>query len=131
MHEATIAVSILDHLVSRIDRSIQPVVAEAVYVSLGEFRNVDPESLKFAFDSLKREFPSCESCYLELKTIKATAVCRVNEHTYHASPMNAFRCEQCGSGIGRLVSGEELDITAITLTEKNNMEVMQNARFNN
>ena len=128
MHEATIAVSILDHVMSRVNRSPEPVVAEVVSVRIGEFRNVDPESLTFAFNSLKIDFPNCESCLLELQTIEATATCRVNKHRYHASPANAYRCSQCDSGIGKLLTGEELDITAITLAVENVTEGKQNAR---
>ena len=127
MHEATIAVSILDHITSRINSSAETVVAEVVCVRIGEFRNVDPESLTFAFNSLKLEFPSCESCLLELQTVEAMATCRANKHRYHANPSNAFRCSRCGSGIGMLLTGEELDITAITLAVENSMEAKHNA----
>ncbi len=91
------------------------VRALRVHVIVGEFRNVDSEALTFAFDSLKGLYNETTSCALELETISARALCHDHGHAYHPTLERAFSCEKCGSGIGELACGKELDIINISL----------------
>lgn len=113
MHEATIAQSILN--MAAIKRDSLPASACAIRISvqIGEMRNVEKDSLDFAFENLKSLYKGFENCHLEMNLIKARACCRQADHQYNPRFENAFCCEQCGSGIGKLVAGEELDLVNV------------------
>ncbi|MBX9878810.1 MAG: hydrogenase maturation nickel metallochaperone HypA [Candidatus Obscuribacterales bacterium] len=117
MHETAIAKAILDRITDRLGNLRSTSNATSVQVRVGEFRNVDPESLSFAFDSLKKEYPTCIACTLNLELIETRALCKDGRHEYKASADNAYRCPNCGSAIGTLVSGEELHITKIVVSQ--------------
>lgn len=122
MHEATIAQSILNIISKKLQDTPNTALVSSVHIIIGEFRNVDDESLRFAFDNLKGLYDGCSSCVLETEIIGATANCRGSNHLYHPNPANAFRCTECGDGIGSLVCGEELDVIQIALQSIANEE---------
>ena len=128
MHEATIATNILESISRRITSFDQPVFARSVHVRIGEFRNVDVESLRFAFDSLKDLYPACAGCVFVPELTAAIALCRKQQHKYHPKPANAYRCSQCDGGIGTLLAGEDLAITNIELEVETGSEEFAHAR---
>lgn len=115
MHEAAIAKSILDIVTQRLQSVEAAAHAQSVTVLFGEFRNVDPESVSFAFDNMKSLFAGCSNCRLSISTIVAAAHCKDNHHQYRPQAANAYRCPQCASGIGNLYQGEELDVVNVVL----------------
>lgn len=117
MHEAAIAKAILDRISEHLTGLQQASNASSVSVRVGEFRNVDPDSLSFAFDSLKQNYQACKTCALNLELVEARALCKDARHEYRASADNAYRCPDCSSAIGAMVSGEELDITKIMVAQ--------------
>jgi len=116
MHETVIAWHILDKVRERVGLLDNAGPVQRVSVKVGEFTNVDPESLTFAFDSMKGSYPDCKDSALEIQVIQTVALCREEEHFFHAQPGNSFRCPECGAGIKKVVSGEELEIFDIELT---------------
>ena len=115
MHEATIAQSILDIAVNRFNQMPEAIAVQSIKVQLGEFRNVDLDSLQFAFNSLKTSFKGCSASELKAEIGVAVAICQNCHQQYHPGIDLAFRCDKCGGGIDKLVSGEELNIIGITL----------------
>lgn len=115
MHEATMAQSILKIVSEKLGRTRNVASATRVQVKAGEFRNVDEESLQFAFDNLKGEYAGAENCALEMEIVSARALCNDGQHEYHPEYDHAYRCKICGSGIGKLLCGEELDVVSISL----------------
>lgn len=115
MHEATIAKSILEIVSRQIAQTPGALRAVQVHVVAGQFRNVDRESLEFAFDSLKMLDQGTSGCILQLEMRSATALCRDSQHSYQPCYQQAYRCPFCGSGIGKLISGEELDVVNVRL----------------
>ena len=115
MHEATIAHSILNIVKQRLDQTPHAESAVCVSILVGSFRNVDIESLEFAFDCLKRDIEGCSRCFLKAELVLARAFCQSERHRYSPDLDHQFRCPQCGSGIGELICGEELDVIGITL----------------
>ena len=113
MHEATIAQSILEIAASKREKLPSGACAIKISVRIGEMRNVENDSLDFAFENLKSLYKGFEDCHLEMNLIKARACCRQANHQYNPRFENAFCCEQCGSGIGKLVAGEELDLVDV------------------
>ena len=119
MHEATIAKSILESAVKRAASFSQVV---CINVRIGEFRNVDPESLTFSFDCLKQEFSLLLDTELRIDWVPALAHCRENAHNYKPIADQFFACPTCGSGIGNLVAGKELEITGFIVAEQTEKE---------
>lgn len=130
MHEAAIAESIIEIALTKLKGTTLTGRVGAVEVSIGEFRNVDAESLLFAFDCIKPIFPALENCHLEICLIEANALCRENDHLYRPSLERAFQCPECGGAIGKLISGQELDIVSVTIESTNEDETGRNARVN-
>lgn len=115
MHEATIAQSILNILSSRLAITPDAGCVSNVAVKIGDFRNVDSESLIFAFNSLKSLYAGLSTCTLDIESIKTQAWCSKAGHRYNPSIERGYCCDQCDSGIGQLICGEELDVVKITL----------------
>ena len=87
----------------------------AIHVIIGQFRNIDVDSLKFAFDNIRETYSGCSNCKLEAEVVRARATCRGCSRTYNPDVATSFRCPVCGNGVGQLISGEELDVIGITL----------------
>lgn len=128
MHEASIADAILQTASAKLLTTPEALQVTKVRVSVGEFRNVDPESLQFAFDNMKSQYEGMADCQLEIETVNAEATCQSNEHSYHPQFENAFCCQICGSGIGRMIRGEELNIVSVRM-ETGKTKERENARI--
>lgn len=116
MHELSVARNILEILFARMEQLEKGASAQSIQVTVGEFRNVDPQSLTFAFDSLKLLYPGCGTCELVLLEQPASAICAGDgQHIYRPQYDSVFRCTECGAGISSLRSGEELLVTGITI----------------
>lgn len=115
MHEAAVASSILDILSRRLLEMPQACSMDSVTVKIGELRAVDPESLSFAFDSLKDDYPCLKQCRLLVEPVRAAALCAGGGHCFQPVCDKAFACGECGAGIGKLLSGEELYIAGFTV----------------
>jgi Zn finger protein HypA/HybF involved in hydrogenase expression len=122
MHEAAIARNILESLRRRLPDLPAGSQFADVEVCVGQFRNVDPESLQFAFDGLRPLYASCEQCALKIHILQAKARCAGGDHLYQPRFEDGFRCTECGGGIKTLEEGEELQITGYSLTSKEKKE---------
>ncbi len=131
MHEASIANSILQIVTDKLSTTPHSQAARRVHIIVGAFRNVDLDSLQFAFDNLRGLYHGCVNCELEADMISARAICLEGNHKYSPDFAHAFRCPVCQGPIGKLLCGEELDVITITLeanpVEANSMEGIFNA----
>jgi len=136
VHEAAIAIAILRRAAEALSRQFETEIGKAglgtndgitehtdelpkvssIQVNVGEFRNVDPESLDFAFQSLRKDFKYAEDARLKINRIDAIAKC-TSGHTYSPKPDKYYACTTCGAGIDKLVNGEELEIKSFELLE--------------
>lgn len=130
MHEAAIAQSIIDIVLRRL-ASIRSDNAKAQRVSviLGEFRNVEPESLAFAFENMREFYPELTECRLDMETISAQAKCQKAQHLYHPEPGSFYLCPICESGIGCLIRGEEMDVVNVVIEIPKAEEEKRHARI--
>ncbi len=130
MHESAIAKSILEIVVQRLQSLDAEANAHSVSVIFGEFRNVEPESVSFAFDNMKQFYQGTLNCQLSISTIAAVAKCQDHGHKYHPRAVDAYRCPDCGSGIKDLLQGEELDVVNVVVElEKPESEKAEYARI--
>lgn len=119
MHEATIAANILDIICERL-ASHPRTRARSITVLVGAFRGVEVESLIFAFDALKSMRNGCAECELIVESSSLQAKCAKHEHLYEPLPEHSYRCH-CGSGMGEIIQGEELDVVGCTLQDMGNL----------
>ncbi|MBX9695908.1 MAG: hydrogenase maturation nickel metallochaperone HypA [Cyanobacteria bacterium] len=89
-----------------------------IAVRIGQFRNVDPESLQFVFDTLRKDFEMTEQSVLDIELVSTEAVCRGARHHFHPSMDNFYSCTICQSGIDEIVAGNELDIVSIDVENR-------------
>ncbi len=115
MHEATIAQAILEIANDKLKATPHAAAILAIHVIIGEFRNVELDSLMFAFDNIKLVSDTTRQCRLVAEIVNAKAACRGAGHLYHPTFDNSFRCPRCDNGIGKLLCGEELDVIQLTL----------------
>jgi hydrogenase nickel insertion protein HypA len=114
MHELATAQKILELAVTKLQALGAAMEAESISMLVGEFRNLDHESLSFAFDSIKAEYYGCAGCQLILTQTPCYALCAGDGHKFHPEASKAFSCPQCGCGMGNIITGQELDIVGIT-----------------
>lgn len=129
MHEATVALAILKRATETVEKRMNrdahgeedTIHVSKIVLQIGEFRNIDSESLEFSFSALRKDFPMMETTELEIKEIKAIALCSNQNHEFHAQPVNYFSCTTCGGGIGKLLTGKELDIINIEMEQRSSV----------
>ena len=110
MHEATIASMILRKSNEFLSLNGQNEPLASIVVQIGEFRNVDNESLRFAFDCMKRDSVQTASAILKIIDVKAEAICSGDGHNYHPVKENFYSCTGCGGGIAKMIRGKELNL---------------------
>lgn len=111
MHEFSIAAAIVDTAVRHADgRRVT-----SVQVNLGHLRQVVPDSLEFAFGIVSRG-TVCEDAALEQVVIPARLRCGPCDREWQIDQPN-FRCPSCDGTETVAVSGEELEVESIDVTE--------------
>ncbi len=118
MHEAKIASLILEKTAGKVSGYGDGSRVKVIHLAVGKFRNVDIESLQFAFDALKKEIDCLYDALLEIEEIEAVALCDKSKHSYVIELNKGAACPLCGSGVGRFESGQELEIRKIQMESK-------------
>jgi hydrogenase nickel incorporation protein HypA/HybF len=113
MHEASIALAIVDEVCERVERErIERV--QAVYVEVGALSGVVPDALRFAWDLAAEGSPASGSV-LQIERVPLRIRC---------VPCNAVRtadgtvpvCPQCGTPSSEITGGRELLVRAMEVT---------------
>lgn len=117
MHEAALAQIIAQKACDRVSAIQDAEAVGAVYLRVGEFRNVDPQSLEFAFDNIKVLYDRCQTAELKIETVKPRAICQFS-HVYSACPALQYRCPYCSGAVKKFLNGEELEIVGIEFVMK-------------
>ncbi|HEQ98951.1 MAG TPA: hydrogenase maturation nickel metallochaperone HypA [candidate division Zixibacteria bacterium] len=87
-------------------------VLKEIGVKVGKLSCIDPESLRFAFDMLKKE-TELSGTELKIETVSIEAVCRSCGREFIIDEF-VFICPGCGSYEVEVRKGEELIITHLT-----------------
>jgi hydrogenase nickel incorporation protein HypA/HybF len=116
MHEMGIALQIVEIAVASIPPDLENVRVERVNLKIGKLAAVVPESLRFCF-SIAVKDTLLEGADLFIKEIPVVARCKTcNAEWTITEPV--FSCKACNSGSLEILSGRELDIESIEITEE-------------
>lgn len=113
MHELSIAMSILESLQEEVDqRGCGPV--EAVHLRVGALSGVVPEALRSAYEIAAEQTPFAHSRLLieEVPIVIYCATCHREQPVESAA---LFCCPECRNPSADVVSGRELEISALEL----------------
>jgi hydrogenase nickel incorporation protein HypA/HybF len=114
MHEVGIAASILDAV--RAEVAARPGHrAVSVHLRIGELAGVDPDSLRFGFDSLVKD-SDLDPLALDVQYVARQQFCLACGHAF-APDRYTLECPSCGSLRGECIAGDELEIESIVLED--------------
>lgn len=111
MHEASLIVEILKSVEETARKHGLTAVRE-VRMKIGELRQIEPESFRFIFDTLKRESPFASEAELKVEYIPITMLCGGCDETIIIED-TSFTCPHCGSEELGLVRGKEFLLESI------------------
>jgi hydrogenase nickel incorporation protein HypA/HybF len=115
MHELSIATSIVETVLQEIARQhLLPV--QTIAVRLGALSCVDPEALRFGFDSIISGTPLANT-KLEIEFVPVQGKCRTCGQEFTVEDF-VFACPHCQSGQIEITRGEELDIAYLEIEER-------------
>jgi hydrogenase nickel incorporation protein HypA/HybF len=121
MHELAVAQAIVDAA----ERHAEGRPVSVVRVRVGRLRQVVPEYLSFYFTVAAKD-TSCEHAELEWEQVPSLLRCSACGAEWDPAPPPArsgeelivrFRCPECESADHRIVSGDELVVESIDVTE--------------
>jgi hydrogenase nickel incorporation protein HypA/HybF len=107
MHELSIASSIIETITAEmLSRGLTSI--SKVGLRIGALTNVDPEALRFGYETIIVDTPLVGST-LEIESLPVKAICRKCGHSFEANDF-IFICPNCESGDNEVTQGKELDI---------------------
>jgi hydrogenase nickel incorporation protein HypA/HybF len=121
VHELSISSAIVD----TVERHAEGRRVTVVSLRLGRMRQVVPDSLAFYFEIVSRG-SVCEGARLDQQLIDALLSCRecgaewdpAPPPEHDELPLPSFRCPQCGAAESETLSGDELEVESIEVTEE-------------
>jgi hydrogenase nickel incorporation protein HypA/HybF len=117
MHEFSIAESIVDAVLAELERlQPRPLRLLSAQIAVGAMRQVVPETLEFAYETLTAETPA-KGSRLKMRTVPVTAECGGCGWQGSIEPP-VFLCPSCQGGDLNILTGKELCLE--------NLEIEQN-----
>jgi hydrogenase nickel incorporation protein HypA/HybF len=114
MHEIAIANSIIEAVQAEAKHHPGKVPCK-VAVRIGEMAAVDPDALRFCFETLTRE-TELQSLQLEVELCPLRHLCPDCNCEFPVIEFDS-RCPQCGGQRTRCVSGDQLDLAYLEVEE--------------
>lgn len=116
MHEMGIAMEIVKIAIASIPSDMNNGRVESIHLKVGKLSSVVPESLRFCFKIISEDTP-LNGARLVIEEIPIVAICSdCNSRWTINEPV--FKCKNCKSVSIKVVSGRELDIDSIEITEE-------------
>jgi hydrogenase nickel incorporation protein HypA/HybF len=112
MHELSVALSILDLVGEETERHDGKIIA--VHVKLGPLAGVVKEALVSAYE-LAREGTPFAAVELAIEDVPLVAHCPACAVDCPLASVMELRCPVCGSSTPTIVSGRELEVSALEL----------------
>ena len=116
MHEMGIALQIIEIATESIPADAGDVRVEKINLKIGKLAAVVADSLRFCFDVAIKDTP-LEGAKLSIQELPVMAQCK-DCGTQWTIDSPAFICENCQSGALEILSGRELDIESIEISQK-------------
>jgi hydrogenase nickel incorporation protein HypA/HybF len=114
MHELSIALSVLEVVEEEAER--RGVSVSAVRLKLGPLAGVIKDALLSAFD-LAREGTPLEHCMLVIEEVPIIAFCPQCQMNRTIESAQHICCGICGTPTPQILSGRELEVTAMEIGE--------------
>ena len=114
MHELSVAQSIVEIIQQHVPESERECVT-AVRLKIGACAGIVPDSLEFSFQAITAE-SSLRQAKLEIETIPFRIYCHACKSTSE-NETGLVVCSHCGSMDTKILSGAEMHITEIELSE--------------
>ncbi len=115
MHELSIALSIIEGA-SEEARKHAGAPVQAVHLKVGALSGVVKDALLFSWE-IASEGTLLENSRLEIEEIPVVVFCENCGENKTLKTINNFVCPRCGKSVSELVSGRELLVTALALSE--------------
>jgi hydrogenase nickel incorporation protein HypA/HybF len=113
MHELSVALSIIDIAAVEADR-LGARSVRAVHLRVGPLAGVACEALLSAFE-VAREGTRLAAARLQIDAVPMVIHCSACNCDVAIAALNHCRCPRCGALGGQIVSGRELEITALEI----------------
>ena len=113
MHELSIALSIVDGVLEELDRQRSGQV-EAVHLRVGRMSGVDKDALSFSY-VVACEGTALAHSRLLIEDVEVAIFCPVCSAERPTRSFPLLTCAECGAAGGRVLRGEELEITAMEM----------------
>jgi hydrogenase nickel incorporation protein HypA/HybF len=120
MHEMGIAQQIIDIATASIPADLRSARVERVNLKIGKLSAVVPDSLRFCFDIVSKDTPLA-GAQLAIEETPVVARCKDCDARWTiAEPV--FTCRTCDSSSLEILSGRELDIVSIEISDEGDHE---------
>lgn len=111
MHEASIAMNILDTLIAQCLREGYEKISE-VQVQIGQASTVLPEALSFTFDIVKQE-TIASTAQLRIELIPVGGRCRACAREFETTEQYIWQCPHCAASDIEITQGAEMRIVSM------------------
>lgn len=115
MHELGIASNIIEGVQAEVEKR-GAIHASRVSIRVGELSAVDPDALRFAFESLVRDTPFFD-LVLDIQICPLTYRCRNCAHSFCPQGWTSD-CPSCGAPNAECVGGDELDLAYLEMEDE-------------
>jgi hydrogenase nickel incorporation protein HypA/HybF len=112
MHELSIALSILD--LAEEEGQARGGRVAAIHIKLGQFCGVVKEALVSAFE-MARESTALEEVELRIEEVPLVIHCAACAKDQTPATLFVLRCPTCGELTNAIVSGRELEVSALEI----------------
>jgi hydrogenase nickel incorporation protein HypA/HybF len=116
MHELSIAMSLIDAVCEQLPALGADVRVDAVRVRVGAWSGVAPEALLFSFE-VAAAGTAIEGARLDLERTGLVVWCDDCRAEQTLEPGHWLRCPACGGETPAVVSGRELELVALEVTD--------------
>jgi hydrogenase nickel incorporation protein HypA/HybF len=115
VHELSIATALVDQA-QEVSREYGGAAVTAVRVRVGELSGVVADALRFSFD-VARAGTAADRALLVVQDVPARARCEPCDDVFAVGTPPFLWCPRCDTAARGLVSGRELEITAVELAD--------------
>jgi hydrogenase nickel incorporation protein HypA/HybF len=114
MHEVSIVMGMIDELTKIAQKNNARKVVN-VKLKIGALSGVVTDSLRFAFDAIKCQYPLLTNTEILIEEVPLLCECRDCNDTFKSGDGYFPSCPECKSHNVKLISGEELHMETLEI----------------